>query len=352
LSETEGTRWWTVPQAAVWIRTRDQAAVEALGEPEARSLAVVAGAIPGVLTASGCLREALRRGRLSARGRLVLPELAAATGEIAYRALDDRQGGRTCLSSLEMHPTSTLKRMCRQIVGSDRPTDSAIDAALDWAKEGLLVYELTGKQKLDELLEVFDYGRSRWGCDLFAIDSLMRLGVAGDDYNSQEAVIFRLVNWAMANAVHVHLVAHAKKGERERGVPGIEDIKGAMELGANAFNILSVWRNRKLEEAIAKLQAAGDREGAATLSRSKPGVVLNVAKQRNGDFEGKVGLWFDPRTYRYRSSADEATWKRTYLAEPVRGQDAARVAAEPIHATHDVISGTTGVDAEPGGPAI
>jgi twinkle protein len=230
-----------------------------------------------------------------------------------------KQGGRICLSSLEMHPVFTLKRMCRQIVGSDRPTDSAIDVALDWATEGLLVYELTGKQKLDELLEVFDYGRARWGCDLFVIDSLMRLGVAGDDYNSQEAVVFRLVNWAMANAVHVHLVAHAKKGERERGVPGIEDIKGAMELGANAFNILSVWRNRKLEDAIAKLQAAGDSEGAATLSRSKPGVVLNVAKQRNGDFEGKVGLWFDQRTYRYRSSADEATWKRAYLGE---GRDA------------------------------
>jgi twinkle protein len=231
-----------------------------------------------------------------------------------------RQGGRTCLSSLEMHPASTLKRMCRQIIGSDRPTDAAIRAALDWANGGLLIYELTGKQKLDALLEVFGYGRSRWGCDLFVIDSLMRLGVAGDDYNSQEAVIFRLVNWAMVNAVHVHLVAHAKKGERDRGAPGIEDIKGAMELGANAFNIVSVWRNRKLEDAIAKLRAAGDTEGAATLSRSKPGVMLNVAKQRNGDFEGKVGLWFDQRTYRYRSSADEATWKRTYLGE---GGDAA-----------------------------
>jgi twinkle protein len=30
------------------------------------------------------------------------------------------------------------------------------------------------------------------------------------------------------------------------------------------------------------------------------GVVLNVAKQRNGDFEGKIGLWFDQKTYRYR----------------------------------------------------
>jgi twinkle protein len=119
----------------------------------------------------------------------------------------------------------------------------------------------------------------------------------------------------MANSVHVHLVAHAKKGERDRGAPGIEDIKGAMELGANAFNIVSVWRNRKFEDEIAKHEASGDPEGAARLRRSRPGVVLNVAKQRNGDFEGKIGLWFDQRTYRYRSSADDATWTRTYLPD-------------------------------------
>src|SRR5262249_30694089 len=161
-----------------------------------------------------------------------------------------------------------------QIIGTDRPTEQAIKAALEWASSGLLVYELTGKQKLEELLAIFDYARSRYGCDVFVIDSLMRLGVAGDDYNSQEGVIFRLVDWAMANGVHVHLVAHAKKGERDRGVPGIEDIKGAMELGANAFNIVSVWRNRKFEDDVAKLRAAGDNEGADRLRDSKPGVIL------------------------------------------------------------------------------
>jgi twinkle protein len=44
-------------------------------------------------------------------------------------------------------------------------------------------------------------------------------------------------------------------------------------------------------------------------------VILNVAKQRNGDFEGKTGLWFDQKTYRYRSKFDSATWKRSYLPE-------------------------------------
>lgn len=223
-----------------------------------------------------------------------------------------KQGGLVCLSSLEMHPRFTLKRMCKQVVGTDRPTESAIVASMEWLYDGLFLYELVGKQKLDEMLRVFDYARSRYGCDTFVIDSLMRLGVAGDDYNTQEAVIFRLVDWAMASNVHVHLVAHSKKGDRDRGAPGIEDIKGAMEIGANAFNIISVWRDRKHEDAVALL-ANSDPVAADKLKAEKPGVIMNVAKQRNGDFEGKIGLWFDQKTYRYRSSADGATWKRSYL---------------------------------------
>ena len=220
-----------------------------------------------------------------------------------------QQGSRICLSSLEMKPTQTLKRLCKQVIGTDRPSEPAIRYALNWLDQGLLLYELTGKQKLEALLEVFDYARAKYGCDQFVIDSLMRLGIASDDYNAQEAVVFQLVDWTIANNVHVHLVAHSRKGEKGGGPQETEDIKGAMEIGANAFNILSVWRNRKHEEALQK--AESDEERAALME--KPGVILNVAKQRNGDFEGKVGLWFDQETYRYHSSHDRSLWGRQYL---------------------------------------
>ncbi|MCW5736331.1 MAG: toprim domain-containing protein [Enhydrobacter sp.] len=239
------------------------------------------------------------------------------TQAVQYCSIDAiQQGSRVCILSLEMHPKRTLERMMRQVVGTSRPTKAAIKAALDWLSTGLLMYGRTGKQSLDEILRIFAYARARYGCDQFIVDSLMRLGVAGDDYNTQEAVIFRLVEWTMAANVHTHLVAHSKKGERDRGAPETGDIKGAMEIGANAFNIISVWRDRKFEEQVQTLRESPDGHAAAAkLFESRPGVVLNIAKQRNGDFEGKVGLWFDQATYRYRSRADGASWKRSYLPE-------------------------------------
>lgn len=219
------------------------------------------------------------------------------------------QGSRICMSSLEMKPAQTLRRLCKQVIGTDRPSEPAIRYALSWLDQGLLLYEFVGKQGLSVILDIFDYARAKYGCDQFIIDSLMRLGIAVDDYNSQNDAVLELVNWTIQHNVHVHLVAHSRKGERGGGPQELEDIKGGMEIGANAFNVLSVWRNKKHEERIQ--QAQSDEERAALME--KPGVILNVAKQRNSDFEGKVGLWFDQETYRYHSAHDRSLWGRTYL---------------------------------------
>jgi twinkle protein len=233
-----------------------------------------------------------------------------------------KEGSRLCKSSLEMKPAYSLKRSVKQVLDTDRPTEHAIRAALDWLDGGLWLYDQVGKAKVEQLLEIFDYARARYGCDQFIIDSLMRMGVAGDDYNTQEAVIYRLVNWAVENSVHVHIVCHAKKGAKDRGVPESDDIKGAMEIGGNAANIITIWRNRKLEDQIAAARVAQEqgRQSAEATPLSeleqKPGVILNVAKQRNGDWEGKIGLWFDQESYRYQSSYDRQMWSaRKYLPE-------------------------------------
>jgi twinkle protein len=219
-----------------------------------------------------------------------------------------KQGSRICLCSLEMHPTFTLKRMMKQIVGVDRPTERAITASLSWLDSGLLIYERLGKAGVPGLLDLFSYAHAKYGCDQFVIDSLMRLGIAADDYNGQEKAVYQLVEWVVSRRAHLHLVAHSRKGDSDRGVPETEDVKGASEIGSNAFNIITVWRNRKLENDIKAAKSDEER----TKLEEKPGVIMNIAKQRNGDFEGRVGLWFDQATYRYHSAYDRSLWDRRY----------------------------------------
>ena len=78
-----------------------------------------------------------------------------------------------CVCSLEMRGEQTLRRMCKQVVGVDRPTEQAVDEALNWLDPGLLIYDRLGKASVEGVLEVFDYARAKYGCDQFVIDSLM-----------------------------------------------------------------------------------------------------------------------------------------------------------------------------------
>ena len=128
--------------------------------------------------------------------------------------------------------------------------------------------------------------------------------------------------------MHVHLIAHARKSDRTatHAVPDVEDIKGTSEIAANAANILGSWRNRKLEDEIRIAAEAADRGDAAAQSKleelgQKPPVIVNVAKQRNGDWEGKFGLWFNPQTYQYRSAQDDRHGRK-FISVPDRGQAA------------------------------
>ncbi|WP_375672868.1 bifunctional DNA primase/helicase, partial [Bartonella sp. CL45QHWL] len=216
------------------------------------------------------------------------------------------QKSRLCLASLEMKGEQSLRRLTKQTGGLEQPTKETIERILHFLDEGLILYEHVGKSSVDTLLEVFDYCRARYGCDQFIIDSLMRLGIASDDYARQEQAVYKMVDWAVLNNVHIHLVAHARKGGLDKDIPSTEDIKGASEIGANAFNIITIWRNRSLED---KIFAASLAQEKADLAK-RPGVIMNIAKQRSGDFEGKIGLWFDPQTYRYRCSFEQSFPRR------------------------------------------
>ncbi len=218
------------------------------------------------------------------------------------------QKSRLCLASLEMKGEQSLRRLTKQTGGLEQPTKETIERILHFLDDGLILYEHVGKSSVDTLLDVFDYCRARYGCDQFIIDSLMRLGIASDDYARQEQAVYKMVDWAVLNNVHIHLVAHARKGGLDKDIPSTEDIKGASEIGANAFNIITIWRNRSLED---KIFAASLAQEKADLAK-RPGVIMNIAKQRSGDFEGKIGLWFDPQTYRYRCSFEQS-FPRRYL---------------------------------------
>ena len=220
------------------------------------------------------------------------------------------QGARVVLASLEMAPAQTLKRMVKQIsgIGGDnrRPTESCIRDCLAWLDPSLMIYNRIGKETVTTMLDAFEYCLAAYGSDTFVIDSLMRCGISQDDYNAQEAALFEIVDFSIKHDVHIHLVAHSRKrGREESGPPDVESVKGTMEITANAFNVIGVWRDKDWEDLREAVDEGKEPTEAQEGYLGAGGVVVSVAKQRNGDFTGSKRLHFDVSCYQYWSDVIE-----------------------------------------------
>lgn len=222
-----------------------------------------------------------------------------------------KQGARVCLASLEMVPQQSLRRMVKQTIGTGSPTESSFNASIEYLDAGVIIYSKVGKENISTMLEAFDYARAKYDCDTFIIDSLMRLGIESDDYSGQEKAMFQIVDWTIQTGVHTHLVAHSRKTDG-KSVQSSEDVKGGMELAANAFNICAVWRDQKHEDLTAKQDRGEELSETEQAYLERGGVVLNVSKQRNGDWTGKTRLHFNLDCYQYRSNRDDKA-PRVYI---------------------------------------
>ncbi|MES2356294.1 MAG: AAA family ATPase [Pseudomonadota bacterium] len=214
---------------------------------------------------------------------------------LGYLMLDQiRQGASVCIASMELSPVKTLMRMVRQVAGIKQPSDDFIGHICEWWGDRLWLFDLIGTAKGDRLIDVFTYARKRYGVDVFVIDSLMKCGLADDDYAGQKRFLDQLSDFKNEFNCHVHIVCHVKKREDENTVTGKLDVKGVGGITDLADNHIAVWRNKPKERMT-------EEAGVNHHSRSSEGDgLIYCDKQRFGDWEGKISFWFDKESLQYR----------------------------------------------------
>lgn len=199
------------------------------------------------------------------------------------------QAERVMVASFEMKPVKQMHRMSRQAAGSRLPTRDWLEVFHQWTDERLWLYDHVGAVEWRKVIAVMRYAVKEFGVTNFVIDSLMKCVKGEDDYNAQKDFVNELCAFAQTHNVHVHLVHHVRKGESEHKTPGKFDVKGAGAITDQVDNVFIVWRNKKAE---------AENNGDATC-------ILTCEKQRNGEFEGKFGFWFDVDSQQYVESLNE-----------------------------------------------
>ena len=208
-----------------------------------------------------------------------------------------RQGTKCLVASLEMRPVLTLSRMITQALGSPEPTDDYIRKFCTRAADKLYIYDQTGTTTSQDMIATLHYGKHILGCDVFVIDSLMKLqDVSEESLDAQKRLTNSLAVTCRDLNIHVFLVAHTRKMKDETEVPDATDLMGSSHIRNLSDSILCVWRNRYKEKLIDEGKTSDDE------LKIIPDCKVFVQKQRNAQWEGSFNFWFDPKGLRYKES--------------------------------------------------
>jgi twinkle protein len=201
-----------------------------------------------------------------------------------------KQGQKCLIASFEMKPEITLARMARQATGMKIPTLDALNKFSNWKKNHLYLLEHHGMIDIDNILGVCLYASKELGVKHIVIDSLMKCVRGEDDYNGQKDFVNSLCGIALQTGLHIHLIHHVRKGSDEKQVSGKFDLKGSGSVTDQVDNVFIIWRNKA---------KALERQQNGTTDESVPDALLCCEKQRNGEWEGRIPLWFDENSQQY-----------------------------------------------------
>lgn len=215
-------------------------------------------------------------------------------GQVVLSMLE--QGQKCLIASFEMRPEVTLARMARQATGSKKPNPLDIEKFSKWKQDHLYIYDHHGMIYPEQMLAVCRYAAQELKVNHLVIDSLMKCVRGEDDFNGQKDFVNELCSIAKATGIHIHLVHHMRKASNEKEIGGKFDLKGSGAITDQADNVFIVWKNKE------KAQIAFENPGY--FDREIPDAMLVCEKQRNGEWEGKVRLWFDYKSQQFIETAD------------------------------------------------
>jgi twinkle protein len=220
-----------------------------------------------------------------------------ALGYVSLGFMD--QNAPVCIASFEMKPVRTLRRMLNQATGTTQPTLHALDEFKTFCRSKLWMYDKQGTLTPDTLYGVIYYAADQLKCKHFVIDSLMRVVPSETDYDAQKNFVIRLCDIAMETGIHIHFVHHNRKGDESQAA-GSQGAKGTGAIKDNVHNAIEVWTKFKDLDARTK---ADDFES--------PDTYMICTKQREGEWEGAIGLYFDESSLQFAGSKDSRT--RTWI---------------------------------------
>lgn len=207
------------------------------------------------------------------------------TGQLALQLAD--AGERVAIMSFEMLPKFTWARMIRQWLGGKTKDVTEVRRFYAQYRQKLFILDHVGAIDPRAVLGAGVVASTQYKWKHLLIDNLAKVVAGEDDLNAQKNTVQMISDLAHRMNVHVHLIQHVRKGKSESDELGKLDFKGSGAIGDQVDNQVIVQRNRdkekrRQENLLTRVEDA-----------DSPDTFIRVCKQRNGDWEGSLGLWFN-----------------------------------------------------------
>ena len=174
----------------------------------------------------------------------------------------------------------------------------------DWYSDLIHLYDKQGGTSEENLFDAMEFAYKKHGCKNFVLDNLMIMILSMNDvqseYHRQAVFTKHCKQFADDFDVHVHLVAHGKKGGDPNLPPTKSDIKGASEISNLADNAGAFWR----------VPESAKREGLEGVDN-----MLCWFKTRDSGEQANIRLLFDKPSKRMTSVSNPALVERIYSWE-------------------------------------
>ena len=212
---------------------------------------------------------------------------------------------RILVASFEMPVSQSIAQLSRMANARRIDDRKAADSVCAYLGQGFWFYDVFGVKPWREFMPLFAYAVRRYGIRRIVVDSLLRCGVAEDDYEGQKTFVSALVSFAAEHNVHIHLVAHSRKKDDESKPPGKLDIRGAAAITDLVHNGWSVWRNKEKESQVAAARAKSANGTIPSSFDSVSCAQITCWKNRRTGTEPFRYLWLNQESMQFcdRSSA-------------------------------------------------
>ena len=116
-------------------------------------------------------------------------------------------------------------------------------------KNKLFIYNNNFPADKNGIIDTFEKARTEQGCRVFLLDNVEMFDLDSDNENKGiKEICIALRRYAITKKVHIIIVAHIRKIERNILRPDIFDVKGTSALTNIAKNIITIIRTDKLDK--------------------------------------------------------------------------------------------------------